>query len=40
MTNILLVLDSRDDAVDNFELPGILREIPYNDFSIRTARGL
>jgi hypothetical protein len=40
MTNVLLVLDSRDDAVDKFELPGILGEIPYNNFSIRTAGGL
>ncbi len=37
MTTVLFVLDSRDDAVDKFELPGILREIPYNNFSIRTA---
>ena len=37
MTNILLVLDSRDDAVDDFKLPGILREVPYNNFPIRTA---
>jgi hypothetical protein len=40
MTNLLLVLDGRDDAVDKFELPRILRQIPYNDFSIRAAGGL
>jgi hypothetical protein len=40
MTNVLLVLHSRDDAVYKFELPRILRQIPYNNFSIRTAGGL
>ena len=40
MTNVLFVFDSRDDAIDKFELPGILGEIPNNNFSIRTASGL